>query len=94
MIDARAIRKVLEDFGLPVYSVRKKKRMVGGQRFDFAQRGLARQSHCKGTPVYFYQIELLSPADDDDYDLAVLVLHEAGYKKATHRPWHGLTFDI
>lgn len=96
LFTSKEIKKVLEDYGLPVYSVLKKKRMAGGSRFNLAERGLARQSHSKGTPYWYFQVDLQSNpgVTDEDYDLAVLVLMDAGYAKATHRPWHGLTMEL
>lgn len=91
MYNAKAIRKVLEDYGFRIYSIRKQKRMEGGQRYDF--HGGLRQGFHKGTPHWFYQVELLSDGHAD-YDLAVDVLEAAGYKGAKHGAYCGLRFNL
>lgn len=92
---SKAIRQVLEDYGLPVFSVRKHKRYYGGRKFCFSERGLARQSHSKGTPEWFFRVELLSNpgVTEEDYELAAIVLREAGYKW-TKNTWRELSVPL
>jgi hypothetical protein len=91
VLSSPAIKQVLIENGFELYSVRKQKRMVGGQRYNF--HGGLRQGHCKGRPHYFYQVELLSPASDEDYELATLFLKDAGYDAGYHR-FEGLRISV
>lgn len=76
---SRTIRAVLEKNGFEVYSVRKKKRMVGGQRYNF--HGGLRQGNCPGRPQYFY--EICMDGDLETEDLAAVYLRDSGYKNVT-----------
>ena len=84
-MSSHKIKQILLKNGCSVYSVRKQKRMIGGQRYDF--HGGLRQGNCSGKPYYFYKIELKSPASQDDYNLAKLFLEDAGYQPKYH-PFH------
>jgi hypothetical protein len=87
------IRSLLESCGFEIYSIRKTKRMVGGRRYNF--HGGLRQGNCKGTPEYFYKVELLSNGlmTNDDYNLAKLILKDAGYNVSLNN-WNGLRVHI
>ena len=93
---SKAIRAVLEDFGIEIYSVRKRMRYYGGQKFNLAERGQARQSHHKGRAEWFFVVDLLSNpgVTDDNYELAAVVLRDAGYKTAEFQRWSGLTVHL
>ena len=91
---SKAIRKILENFGFEIYSIRKKKRMEGGIAYSFTNR-LRNRSH-RGTPYWFFQVELLSKpgVTTDDYELAVIVLNEAGYSQSNYGGYHGLRIEL
>lgn len=92
------IKKLLIDNGFGVFSVRKKSRSVGGTgRYNLHGSLRERMHTTRGKPVYFYQIELKSETltgdGSEDYDLANLVLKDAGYK-STNKPFEGLRVAI
>lgn len=87
------IKRLLRDAGLDVYSCRKQKRMIGGQRYNF--HGGLRQGNHPGRPEYFYRIDLLSTGhrNEEDYRISVLLLRDAGYL-AEYHSYRGLTVTI
>jgi hypothetical protein len=91
----KGIRALLESNGFELYSIRKTKRMVGGKRYNFHGSLRERMSNHKGTPQYFYKVELLSNSvmTNDDYNLAKLILKDAGYNVSLDN-WSGLRVYI
>ena len=91
------IRSLLESCGYKIYSIRKTKIMVGGQRYNF--HGGLRQGFCKGTPSWFYRVELLSDGTDTEveYKKAAAILRDGGHTTARYGYKGlnmGLTVDI